>query len=251
MNDYAALECVESYKERDRILNEAREQARAMVEEAEDFSLDIKEELKELAKLESMGERTRKFDNSRRKIKDAAGRYKDKYTKEINDNPVRIEDVKVGDWVKVVSMQQNGEVQSLPDNKGDLTVKIGNLKVKVKAEDLMIIPDGRAKKKAASLDNAKKNRSQYGSLYRSKSQSVSVQTDVRGQNADEALDHVSKYLDDAFMAGLKEVTIVHGRGEGILMKTIRDELKRNKHVKGFRRGNYNEGGDGVTIVTLK
>ena len=78
-----------------------------------------------------------------------------------------------------------------------------------------------------------------------------MQTDVRGQNADEALDHVSKYLDDAFMAGLKEVTIVHGRGEGILMKTIRDELKRNKHVKGFRRGNYNEGGDGVTIVTLK
>ena len=238
-------------KERDRILNEAREQARAMVEEAEDFSLDIKEELKELAKLESMGERTRKFDNSRRKIKDAAGRYNEKHAKEINDNPVRIEDLRVGDWVKVVTMQQNGEVASLPDNKGELTVKVGALKVKVKAEDLMIIPDGRAKKKAASLDNAKKNRSQYGSLYRSKSQSVSVQTDVRGQNADEALDHVSKYLDDAFMAGLKEVTIVHGRGEGILMKTIRDALKRNKHVKGFRRGNYNEGGDGVTIVTLK
>ncbi|MCR5135262.1 MAG: endonuclease MutS2 [Clostridiales bacterium] len=238
-------------KERDRILNEAREQARAMVEEAEDFSLDIKEELKELAKLESMGERTRKFDNSRRKIKDAAGRYKEKHAKEINDNPVRIEDLRVGDWVKVVTMQQNGEVASLPDNKGELTVKVGALKVKVKAEDLMIIPDGRAKKKAASLDNAKKNRSQYGSLYRSKSQSVSVQTDVRGQTAEEALDHVTKYLDDAFMAGLKEVTVVHGRGEGILMKTIRDELKRNKHVKGFRRGNYNEGGDGVTIVTLK
>ena len=251
LREEAAAERKRIDKERDRILNEARAEARAMVEEAEDFSQDIREELKELAKLESMGERTRKFDNSRRKIKDAAGRYKDKYTKEINDNPVRIEDVKVGDWVKVVSMQQNGEVQSLPDNKGDLTVKIGNLKVKVKAEDLMILPDGRAKKKAASLDNAKKNRSQYGSLYRSKSQSVSVQTDVRGQQAEEALDHVTKYIDDAFMAGLKEVTIVHGRGEGILMKVIRDELKRNKHVKSFRRGGYNEGGDGVTIVVLK
>ena len=94
-------------------------------------------------------------------------------------------------------------------------------------------------------------RAGYGGLYRSKAQTVAREVDVRGQTLDEASANVAKYLDDAFMAGLREATIIHGRGEGVLKEGIRRELKRSRHVDSFRRGGYNEGGDGVTIVRLK
>lgn len=88
-------------------------------------------------------------------------------------------------------------------------------------------------------------------MYQSKAQNVSSSIDVRGQNMEEAVYHVEKYIDDVFMAGLEEVTIIHGRGEGILRSAIRQSLKKNKHVEQFRRGGYNEGGEGVTIVKMK
>ena len=235
-------------KEKERILREARESARATVKEAEEFSREIREELKELAKLESLGERNKRFDNSRRKIKDAAGRYREAYVKEINENPVDISDLKVGDRVKVVSMGQNGEVLSLPDKKGEVTVTVGAIKVKVKAEDLQLIIDGRRRKKHPALE---KKKSHYGEMYMAKAQNIKSSVTVRGQSLEEALDNVAKYLDDAFMAGLSEVTIIHGVGEGILMKGIRQDLRHNKHVKSFRKGSYNEGGEGVTVVTLE
>ena len=80
---------------------------------------------------------------------------------------------------------------------------------------------------------------------------VGVSVDVRGQNLEDAIYQTEKYLDDAFMAGLKEVTVIHGRGEGILQSGIRQALKKNRHVEEFRPGEYNEGGQGVTIVQLK
>ena len=84
-----------------------------------------------------------------------------------------------------------------------------------------------------------------------KAQSISMSTNVQGENLDDATMDVEKYLDDAYIAGLKEVTIIHGRGEGVLKDGLRKYLKRNKHVASFRAGNYNEGGEGVTIVKLK
>ena len=85
----------------------------------------------------------------------------------------------------------------------------------------------------------------------SKSFSVSPEINLLGKTVDEALAALDKYLDDAYVAGLKEVTVIHGRGEGILKSGIRDMCKRHKHVASFRKGNYNEGGDGVTIVKMK
>ena len=120
------------------------------------------------------------------------------------------------------------------------------MKMKCKAEDLKIIIDGRQKKK-----KPKTGKANYGNLYKSKSYSISTTLNVQGQNLDDAIINTEKYLDDAFMAHLEEVTIIHGRGEGILRKGIQDMLKRHKQVKSFRKGNYNEGGEGVTIVKLK
>ena len=230
----------------EKIINEAKEEARSMLAEAKEVSKSVQQELRELAKIESLGERNKRLDRSKRKIKDAAGRYKETITREENDNPVSIDDVKVGDRVKVLTINQNGEVIALPDSKGEIMVQIGIMKMKCKAEDLKIIIDGTQKKK-----KTKSSKASYGSLYKSKSYSISPTLNVQGQNLDDALANVEKYLDDAFMAHLEEVTIIHGRGEGILKKGIHNMLKRHKQVKDFRKGSYNEGGEGVTIVKLK
>lgn len=233
-------------QQQEKMLNDAKEEARAIIAEAKEVTKEVQEELRELAKVESLGERNKRLDRSKRKIKDAAGRYKETITREENDNPVSIKDVKVGDRVKVLTINQNGEVIGLPDSRGEITVKVGVMKMKCKAEDLKIIIDGRQKKK-----KPKTSKANYGSLYKSKSYSISPTINVQGQNLDDALANTEKYLDDAFMAHLEEVTIIHGRGEGILKKGIQDMLKRHKQVKSFRKGNYNEGGEGVTIVKLK
>lgn len=235
-------------QEKEQMLNDAKEKARDIIAEAKDVSKEVQTELKELAKIESLGERNKRFDRSRRKIKDAAGRYRETFIKEVNDKPIDVNDVKIGDRVKVLTLGQNGEIASLPDDKGELQVQVGMLKIRAHVDDLKLIAEGRQKK---IREKQKSGRASYAGLYKAKAQSVSPQTDVRGQNLDEASDNVANYIDDAIMAGLSEVTIIHGRGEGVLQKGIRRLLKDNKYVDEYRKGGYNEGGDGVTIVKLK
>ena len=117
------------------------------------------------------------------------------------------------------------------------------MKAGVNIKDLMLIdPPPKVKKKS---------RTSYGSMYKRKAQNISSSIDVRGKNLDDALMDVEKYIDDAFISGLEEVTVIHGRGEGILRKGIHQMLRRHKNVKEFRNGGYYEGGDGATIVRLK
>lgn len=227
------------------ILNKAKEEARQMIQEAKELSKDVQEELRQLNKIDSLGERNKRFDQNRKRIKDAAGRYREKIIREVNDNPVAPEDLKLGDRVKVLTLNQKGEITGLPDDKGELMVQIGIMKAKVKVDDIMLIEGG-------VLDiNRPKKRKSYGGMYKSKAQSISVSTDVRGKNLDDASMDVDKYLDDAYMAGLKEVTVIHGRGEGVLKKGLHEMFRQHKHVKRFRKGNFDEGGDGVSVVTLK
>ncbi|MBQ3123060.1 MAG: endonuclease MutS2, partial [Firmicutes bacterium] len=231
--------------QREKIIAEAREEAREIIRESRELSKEVATELKELSRLESMGERNKKFDESRQKIKKAESKYKEKMVVDTNHEPVDAEKLKVGMRVKLLTIGQNGEILTMPDEKGDLMVQIGFMKVNANVKDLMLIEQGKP------APSKKTQKSKYGALYMSKTRSISTSINVQGENLDSALDDVEKYLDDAFMAGLEMVTIIHGRGEGILKKGIADMLKRNKHVDSFRKGGYNEGGDGVTIVKLK
>ena len=144
----------------------------------------------------------------------------------------------------MLSLDQNGEIMSLPDDKGNMTVQMGILKATVNIKDIMLIDDVKKQKPSPKQRN-------YSSMYQAKAMNMSTTINVRGQNLDDAVMNVDKYLDDAFMAGLKEVTVIHGRGEGILRTGLQQMMKRHKHVKAYRKGAYNEGGDGVTIVQLK
>lgn len=231
-------------KQRERMLEEAREEARSIIRDAKEVSEEVKEELRELAKIESLGERNKKFDQNRKRIKDAAGRYKETFIVETNDNPVDIKDIKVGDRVKVMTLGQNGEILALPDEKGEMLVQVGMMKIRAAAEDLKIINDGTKKKKP-------KSKVTYSNLSKSKAQTVKTSIDVRGQSLDEAVANVSKYLDDAYLAKVPEVTIVHGKGQGILSKGLRSSFRKNKHIAEFRPGGISEGGDGVTVIRFK
>lgn len=226
-----------------KIIHQAKEEARNILKEARETANDVNRELRALNKIESLGERNRRFDRNRKRLKDAEDKFAEKMIKRVNQSPVKADQLKIGDKVRVVTLDQPGEILSLPDSKGDLLVKVGMMKVSININDLMFMEeDSEMKNKQAG---------KYGTLYKSKAQNISISINVQGENLDDAVMDVDKYLDDAYIAGLKEVTVIHGRGEGILKDGLRKLFKRHKHVASYRKGNYNEGGDGVTIVTLK
>lgn len=230
-------------KQKERELEKAREQARDIVREAKETVSEVQEELKALAKLESMGERNLRFDQGRKRLREIERKNRSMIRRETNENPVSPSKLTLGGRAKILTLDQNGEIVSLPDSKGNLQVQVGMMKVGVNIKDIMLVDQAKPKKKPKA--------SGYGSLYKKKTGSVSISIDVRGKNLDDAVMDVEKYIDDAFISGLEEVTVIHGRGEGILRKGLQEMFKRHKNVKSFRKGGYNEGGDGVTILKLK
>ncbi len=120
-------------------------------------------------------------------------------------------------------------------------VQIGLLKMKVKKADLVKIKS----------EEEEKQRTSTTRMIKLKTSSINPVIDLRGLNLDEAILELDKYLDDAFMSNLNEVQVIHGKGTGVLREGITQFLKRHKHVKESRLGSFNEGGDGVTVVTFK
>lgn len=230
-------------KQKEREMEKAKEQARDIVREAKEVAAEVQQELKALAKLESMGERNLRFDQGRKRLREIEQKNRSHIKRETNENPVSAEQLSIGSRVKILTLDQNGEIVSLPDEKENLQVQVGMMKVSVKLSDIMLIDSPRPKKKAKA--------SGYGSLYKQKTRNISTSIDVRGKNLDDAVMDVEKYIDDAFISGLEEVTVIHGRGEGILRKGLQEMFKRHKNVKSFRKGGYNEGGDGITVLKLK
>ncbi|MBO4991960.1 MAG: endonuclease MutS2 [Firmicutes bacterium] len=230
-------------EQKEKILSKAREEAADMIREARELSDQVSRELRQMEKLRNSGEIDRRQEKIRSQLREASGKYRTQVKTVENNEPVNPNLLKLGDRVKVLTVDQNGTVLTLPDAKGDLQVQVGLLKLNVNLKNISKIQENVSKKE--------KQKQRYGALYRSKAQSVSISCNVIGKTLDEAEDIVDKYLDDAFMAGLKEVTLIHGRGAGILREGLQRMLKRHKHVDGFRKGAYNEGGDGVTVVTLK
>ena len=212
--------------------------------EAKDTAAEVQKELRALAKEPSLGERTKRLEHSKRKLRESENKYAVAPEKLVNYDPVLPEELQVGDRVKLLTLDQNGEVLTLPDARGDLMVSVGIMKINANVQDLMLIRDGGKQKKTPRS-------AKYGSLYRSKAQNISSSVNVQGKTLDEAIMDVDKYLDDAYMAGLREVTVIHGLGTGVLRTGLRQAFRRHKHVDTFRKGAYNEGGDGVTIVSLK
>lgn len=216
--------------------------------EAKKILEDAKNESKEMLRLakKSSSSKTQDIDKAHSEITDrfksAEKRYsREKENKEIQTiNPSQI---KLGQTVRIKSMNDLGVVMTLPDNKGDLTVQIGILKFNVNISDI-----------AETQENIEKERSK--SSYRQVMQqnagkTISQELDLRGLNTHEAIIEIEEYFDQAILMGLKDVYLIHGKGTGALRQGVTDYLKKSRYVEDFRIGNPDEGGAGVTLVTLK
>lgn len=239
-------------KKREALLEEARSEARDMLRLAQDEVTEIRNELKAMEGADR-GKLVEKVASSRRRLREAEGAFESKRADDrasAGRKAVRPEDVEIGTRVKLLTIDQNGVVETLPDSRGKLKVKVGALKLDANLRDLMIIesePEGNKEKQRRKYSGS----GAAGTIGQNKARNIRPSINVIGKNLDDALMDVEKYIDDAFIAGLHQVTVVHGRGKGILKDGIRRALRSNRYVKSFKGAPYNEGGEGATIVEIK
>lgn len=231
-------------EQRDRILREANEKAHAILAEAKETADETMRNFHKFGKANiSASEMERERERLRKKMESTrSGMMKEPAKPKKEYKP---SDFKLGESVKVLSMSINGTVASLPDNKGNLTVQMGILRSQVNISDLEIIDETPAYLKKTTRAGGK------GKIKMSKSLSISTEINLLGKTVDEAIAELDKYLDDASLAHLSSVRIVHGKGTGALRKGIHQYLRRQKHVRSFRLGEFGEGDAGVTIAELK
>ncbi|MDR0569939.1 MAG: endonuclease MutS2 [Clostridiales Family XIII bacterium] len=227
----------------DKLLSEARQEARDIIREAREYSDLLMKELRELPDVGDARERNRRLEADRALLRELDGKYREKTERRANPAPERNVALKAGDRVRVLDLDQEGVVASPPDEKGEMLVQIGRMKISVGVAGVTRAGAGKKKDRPAGGG--------HGSIYSSKVQSIAPSLSVRGENLEDALAAVDKYLDDAFLAGLRVVTLIHGRGEGVLRDGIQKMLRGHRHVKSYRRGGFGEGGDGVTVCEMK
>lgn len=231
---------------REAILRKANEEARAILQDAKDYADTTMRNFNKFGKANvSAREMEQERDRLRKKLsgveKNLAIKTEKKPKKE-----VKAKDLKIGDAVKVLSLNLKGTVSTLPNDKGNLYVQMGILRSQVNIKDLERIdePD-------ITGPGVSKGAGGSGKIKMAKSASVSMELNLLGKTVDEAIAELDKYLDDAYLAHMPSVRIVHGKGTGALRKGVHNYLRRNKHVKSFRLGEFGEGDAGVTIVEFK
>lgn len=231
-------------EQRDRIIREANEKANAILREAKEVADETLRNFHKFGKENiSAAEMEKERERLRKKIKDTSASASLKTNKP--KKTYKPSDFKLGESVKVLSMNLTGTISSLPDSRGNVTVQMGILRSQVHISDLEIIEE------ANPYAPKSFKRTSKGKLKMSKSLSVSPEINLLGKTVDEAVSELDKYLDDALLSHLSTVRVVHGKGTGALRKGIHEFLRRQKHVKSYRLGEFGEGDAGVTIVELK
>jgi DNA mismatch repair protein MutS2 len=235
---------------KDRILREANEKARALLQEAKDLA---DETIREFHKAGGAGD-MKSLEERRRKVRDQIGeknRSLSAYQAGLGSGGQQVppkgadpKKLKKGDSVKILSLGLRGIVSSLPDAKGNLLVQCGILHSQANIKDLILLEE-----EPLSPAAAKPSRSSQAKL--SKTSSISPEINLLGKTVEEAIPQLDKYLDDAYLAHLSTVRVVHGKGTGALRNAVQNHLKRLKYVKEYRLGEYGEGDAGVTIVTFR
>ena len=230
-------------RSRDRVLQEANQQAAAILKEAKDLADETIRNFHKYGKTHmdaSAMEKDR--EKIRKKMAKAQSKSSIQKKEQINHNVPK--KLRLGDSVKILSMNLKGTVHTLPDAKGNLFVQAGILRYQTNIRDLILVNDDAT----PAVHNTKTG---AGKLKMSNSLSVSPEINLIGKTVDEALMELDKYLDDAYLAHLKSVRIVHGKGTGALRKAVQGHLKRQKYVKAFHLGEFGEGDAGVTIAEFE
>lgn len=231
---------------RDEILRKANEEAVQILKEAKDLA---DETIRNFNKYGQGQAPMSKMEKERSKVRDKMNKSEKNLSmkkKEMINHKVP-KKLRIGDSVKVLSMNLKGTVHTLPNAKGDLYVQMGILRSLVNINDLVLIDDESTSPIAKKYGGG----SSSGKIKISKSSSVSTEINLIGMTVDEAIAHLDKYLDDAYIAHLPSVRIVHGKGTGALRSAVHAHLKRQKYVKSFRLGEAGEGDAGVTIAEFE
>ncbi len=234
-------------EKRERMLREANEEAKRIVQEAKTFADDT---IRQVNKITDSSEIRKELEAARRKAGDELNALNDKLAyKSPNKAGGKKVEYRIGDAVKVLSLNVNGTVSTLPNAKGDLYVQMGILRSLVNVRDLQLLQEDTISGPAGAIASPKQ-KGNASKIKMSKSFSVPTELNIIGKTVDEAMPLVDKYIDDAWLGHLEQVRIIHGRGTGALKNAVHTFLKRAKHVKSFRLGEYGEGSGGVTIVEL-
>lgn len=234
---------------REKLIRNANEEAQRILREAKETADQTIKQINKLAQSSGVG---KELEAERTKLREKLDKVDKNLTIKNEKGPKKTispKKIKIGDGVKVLTMNLNGTVSSLPNAKGDLYVQMGILRSLVNIKDLELLEEQSVT--GPGLDTMKKNSTGSGKIKMSKSFSVSPEVNLIGMTVDEAIPVLDKYLDDAYLAHLPSVRVVHGRGTGALKAGVHRHLKKLKYVKEFRLGDFGEGDTGVTIVTFK
>ncbi len=231
---------------KDKILRDANEKARAILQEAKDVADETIRDFNKAGASADIKELEKKRQKVRDKINEKNGKLAlgNTQKKPADQKTVDPKKLKKGDSVKIISMNLKGIVNTLPDARGNLFVQCGIMRMQTNVNDLVPV-------KEETITAPALQRTNTGKLKMSKSFSVSSEINLLGCTVDEAIAKLDKYLDDAYLAHLPSVRVVHGKGTGALRNAVQSHLKRQKYVKEYRLGEYGEGDAGVTIVTFK
>jgi len=230
---------------KDRILREANEQARAILQEAKDTADETIRAFQKAGPGASMQD----LEKARQKLRGKISEKNDKLsikTSTPKQSGVKPGQLRLGDSVKILSMGLKGTVSSLPDNKGNLFVQCGIMRSQTNIKDIVLMQE-----ETVTTPSSRRTGSGAGKIKMSKSFLVSPEINLLGKTVDEAISELDKYLDDAYLAHLPSVRIVHGKGTGALRSAVQNHLKRVKYIKSFQLGEYGEGDSGVTIAVFK
>lgn len=231
---------------KDKILRDANEKARTILQEAKDVADETIRDFNKAGASADIKELEKKRQKVRDKINEKNGKLAlgNTQKKPADQKTVDPKKLKKGDSVKIISMNLKGIVNTLPDTRGNLFVQCGIMRMQTNVNDLVPV-------KEETITAPALQRTNTGKLKMSKSFSVSSEINLLGCTVDEAIAKLDKYLDDAYLAHLPSVRVVHGKGTGALRNAVQSHLKRLKYVKEYRLGEYGEGDAGVTIVTFK
>ena len=229
---------------REKLLKDANDKAAAILQEAKDYADETIKNFHKFGKANiSIKDMEQQRSKLREKIDSAQSKSQSKNTAKPKKK-VKADKLHIGDKVRVLSLNLEGTVSTMPNAKGDLFVQMGILRSQVNINDLEYIGE-------AEQPYPAKNASGSGKIRMSKSALVSTEINLIGMTVDEAIGHLDKYLDDAYLAHVPSVRIVHGKGTGALRNAVQQQLKRSKYVKSFRLGTFGEGDAGVTIAEFK
>lgn len=227
-------------RQRDDLVRKSKEEARELLKQAKDEADEIIKSLRDI-KSSADASRNKDVEEMRKRLLLGIDRTSESVIKSEAVNDFAPDSLLVGDSVRVLSINQEGTVITLPNDKGDLTVQVGLMKMNVNLKQLAII--NKKKKDEKVFQKVRE--------FTAKSATISPEIDVRGNNTEEAISIIDKYLDDAAISSLSQVRIIHGKGTGALRKGLHEHFRGHPHVKKFEDAAYNEGGSGATVITLK